>query len=107
MDWEAIGSIAEAIGSLFVLISVLYLAVQLRQNTNIVKSESHHAVTDTCNAVSTLIAQDSRMARLWRMGNAGSGNPISLSDEFRQYVARLIEEVDANHTQEVAAAGIH
>jgi hypothetical protein len=31
MNWEAIGSIAEAAGVLFVLISVLYLAVQVRQ----------------------------------------------------------------------------
>ena len=33
MNWEAIGSIGEAVGSAFVLISLLYLAVQVRQNT--------------------------------------------------------------------------
>lgn len=166
MNWEAFGSIAEAIGSLFVLISVLYLAFQVRQNTNIVKSESHHAVTDTFNSISTLIAQDSRMARLWRVGNAGLenlanedertsfgflclmymrvfetiyyqrkvgtmeeqlylaeeqtlkwgvaqpgyrdwwlSNPISFSVEFREYVARLMDEVDANRDREVATPG--
>ena len=168
MNWEAIGSIAEALGSLLVLISVLYLAIQVRQNTSIVKSESHHAVTDTFNAVSTLIAQDSRMARLWRTGNAGLenltdedeltsygflclmymrvfetiyyqrkvgtmenqlylaeeqtlkwglsqpgyrdwwlANPISFSVEFREYIVRLIDEVDANREQEVATPGTH
>lgn len=70
MNWEAIGSIGEAVGSAFVLISLLYLAVQVRQNTNTAKGASHHAVTDSFNAISTLIAQDTKMARLWRLGGA-------------------------------------
>jgi hypothetical protein len=74
MNWEAIGSIAEAVGSAFVLISVLYLAVQVRQNTNTVKGASHHAVTDSFNTISALIAQDTKMARLWRLGHAGLEN---------------------------------
>jgi hypothetical protein len=74
MNWEAIGSLAEATSVLLVLVSILYLAVQVRQNTNTVKGASHHAVTDTFNAISTLIAQNTEMARLWRLGNMGLEN---------------------------------
>jgi hypothetical protein len=74
MNWEAIGSIAEAAGVILVLVSILYLAVQVKQNTNAVKGASHHAVTDTFNAVSTLIAQNTEMARLYRLGNKGLEN---------------------------------
>jgi len=74
MNWEAVGSIAEAMGVVFVLVSILYLAVQIRQNTNAIKSGSHHAVTDSFSAVSTLIAQDTQMGRLWRLGIEGLGN---------------------------------
>jgi hypothetical protein len=51
MNWEAIGSIAEATSVVLVRVSILYLAVQVRHNNNSVKGASHHAVTDTFNAV--------------------------------------------------------
>jgi hypothetical protein len=155
MNWEAIGSIAEAAGVLFVLISVLYLAVQVRQNTVAAKGASHHAVTDSFNSISSLIASETQMARLWRLGNSGlenltedeaisfgflclmymrvfetifyqrkvgtmeeqlylaeektlmwwvpqpgykswwASNPISFSDEFREYVAELIIRLES------------
>ena len=33
MNWEAIGAIGEALGALVVVITVGYLAIQIRQNT--------------------------------------------------------------------------
>ena len=74
MNWEAIGSTAEAVSVVLVLVSILYLAVQVRQNTNTVKGASHHAVTDSFNAISSLLAQNTDMARLWRLGNMGLEN---------------------------------
>ena len=35
MDWEAIGAIAEVIGATAVIITMAYLAIQIRQNTKI------------------------------------------------------------------------
>ena len=34
MNWEAIGAIAESLGALGVIITLAYLAIQLRQNSN-------------------------------------------------------------------------
>jgi hypothetical protein len=33
MNWEAIGAVAEAVGTLAVLISLIYVAIQIRQST--------------------------------------------------------------------------
>ena len=33
MNWEAVAAIAESVGAIFVVITLLYLAVQIRQNT--------------------------------------------------------------------------
>ena len=33
MNWEAVGAIAEAIGVIAILVSLVYLAVQIRQST--------------------------------------------------------------------------
>jgi hypothetical protein len=33
MNWEAIGAIGEVLGALAVIVTLVYLAVQIRQNT--------------------------------------------------------------------------
>jgi hypothetical protein len=38
MNWDAIAALAEVLGALAVLASLVYLATQIRQNTQMVKS---------------------------------------------------------------------
>jgi hypothetical protein len=40
MNWDAIGSIAEVIGALAVLITLVYLAVQTRDNVKVMRSRA-------------------------------------------------------------------
>jgi hypothetical protein len=40
MNWEALGAIGEIVGAIAVVVTIGYLAVQIRQNT-----ESLHAAT--------------------------------------------------------------
>ena len=44
LPWDAIGAIGELIGALVVVVSVLYLAVQVRQNTSQAKLSSAQAI---------------------------------------------------------------
>jgi len=44
MNWEAIGVVTEIIGVLVVVITLAYLAVQLRQNNELLRSESRQAL---------------------------------------------------------------
>ncbi len=43
MNWDAIGSIAEVVGALAVLITLAYLAVQVRQNSTQLREATRHA----------------------------------------------------------------
>jgi hypothetical protein len=43
MNWEAIGAIGEIIGAVAVLITLIYLAMQIKQNTTSVKASAHQA----------------------------------------------------------------
>ncbi len=74
MNWLAVSSIAEAVGVIFVFISVVYLALQVRQNTHAIKASSHHAITDSFNSISALVAQDPQIGRLWRLGSEKLSN---------------------------------
>jgi hypothetical protein len=40
MNWEAIGSIAEVVGALAVLITLVYLAIQTRDNVKVMRSRA-------------------------------------------------------------------
>jgi hypothetical protein len=33
MDWDALGAIAEAVGAIAIIVSLVYVAAQIRQNT--------------------------------------------------------------------------
>jgi hypothetical protein len=56
-DWGAIGEIVSAIG---VLLTLIYLTTQIRQNTRQLRSEGHRGITDSYNAIlAQLLADDS------------------------------------------------
>jgi hypothetical protein len=59
MNWEAIGSIAELVGGLGVVASLLYLGVQIRQNTRSLRAATYESLagaTSTSNSTRTLCA---------------------------------------------------
>jgi len=47
MDWDAIGATAEAIGALAVIVTLAYLAIQLRQQNNVAKAQVHQQRADS------------------------------------------------------------
>jgi hypothetical protein len=44
MNWEAIGAISEIVGAAAVVVTLAYLALQMRQNTKQLRIESHRAL---------------------------------------------------------------
>ena len=47
MNWDAIGAIAEALGAIAVVATLIYLAIQIRQNTQATRSATRHAITES------------------------------------------------------------
>ena len=45
MNWEAIGAVGETVGALAVLVTLVYLAVQIRQNTKAVQAAAVDSTT--------------------------------------------------------------
>lgn len=54
MSWEAIGAISEIVGALAVVITLAYLAVQVRHNNDLLRSESRQTLVS--NDVTSLSA---------------------------------------------------
>lgn len=51
MNWEAIGAVSESLGTLAVLVTLIYLAIQIRQNTSQQKREELVSIQHGQNAV--------------------------------------------------------
>ena len=83
MNWEAIGSVGDAIGGVGVVVTLLYLAHQTRQNTRAVRAASFHQVADSLSGVSMAIVQDPSLVSLLTRVNSDAD---SLSpDETARY----------------------
>jgi hypothetical protein len=54
MNWDAIGAIGEVIGAIAVVATLIYLAIQIRQNNKLLRSESRQALVG--NDVTSLTA---------------------------------------------------
>jgi len=50
MNWEAIGAIGEIVGAVAVVVTIGYLAVQIRQNTRSVRDSAFQEVIHSIGA---------------------------------------------------------
>jgi hypothetical protein len=68
IDWEAMSAISQIIGSIAVVLSVLYLAIQVHQGTRVAKLAAQDAATTALRDVTRPLAENAELARIWRLG---------------------------------------
>ena len=65
MNWEAISAVAEIIGAIAVVVTLAYLAVQIRDSTQMARSATRQAIAETAMTHgSDLVADKELMAAL-------------------------------------------
>ena len=79
MNWDAIGAIAESFGAIGVLITLVYLAVQVRQNTKMIQSATFQNLSDSMSDSSRLTVEKPEILRI----ATKSGSVEELNDEER------------------------
>src|SRR3954465_3341962 len=68
MNWDAINAISQLISSIAVVISVLYLAVQLRSSTRVARVAAMDAAAGALRDVTKPLMENAELAKLWRAG---------------------------------------
>ena len=68
MNWEALGAIGEIVGAAAVVITLIYLAVQLRQNTRAVEHAIHRGAFEDGQAWLYRLIENKELADLYRAG---------------------------------------
>ncbi len=61
MNWEAIGAIAEIVGAAAVVITLAYLAIQIRNGTRVARSATRQAIAEMSMSMGTDLVADKEL----------------------------------------------
>jgi hypothetical protein len=68
MNWEAIGAVGEVLGAIGVITTLVYLAVQIRQNTESQRTDSYARALDRVTALQARMSENSAFASILLRG---------------------------------------
>lgn len=68
MNWDAVGALAELLGAIGVIVTLFYLALQVRQNTKTVKAATELETGRLWSDVHGRVAHSPDMAAIWDRG---------------------------------------
>ena len=95
MDWDAVGAIAETVGAIAVIASIVYLATQIRSNSAIARAASQRELLD----ISTWFAGTATDAELRRVVRAGFNDFAALSKDeqlqFHSWMHPIAAQIEA------------
>jgi len=95
MNWTAIEAVAEALGAVAVVVSLLYLATQVRHSVKQARFDAERDLTQNFVTLSLAITQDRMVADIFVRGCAGdSGLDAAQQAQFRTYMNATFKLVE-------------
>jgi hypothetical protein len=85
-DWNAISAISQLVGSIAVVLSVLYLALQVHQGTRVARLATQDAAATALRDVTKPLMENADLERIWRVGLEDIG-ALSLEERTRFFHA--------------------
>ena len=89
LNWEAIGAIGEIVGALAVVVTLIFLLIQIRhtsrsmdENSRLTKANIMKRAGDSISEFGYILGQDSQTALVWKQGC--SGEPLGEA-EYAQF----------------------
>ena len=82
MNWDAIGAVAEMLGATGVIITLGYLAIQLRQNTRAMRSSTFQQVSVSLSESAQIAAENPHLIRVLLKAES---DPEGLNEEETAY----------------------
>ena len=94
-DLGDIGNLAEAIAAIGVIVSLIYLGVQIQQNTNAIRASSYQSVADDITDFQMGLAQNSDLTRIYLTGleDLELLTPVERT-QFEYYLGMLFARFD-------------
>jgi len=103
VNWEAVGAVAELLGALGVIVTLVYLGLQIRQNTVSTRTSSYQAAVATSIELTVRVGLDSDATRILTTGCADFA-ALSTEDQNRfstlaSSIFRNFENIFYQHKQ--------
>ena len=90
MSWDAISAIAEAVGVIAIVVSLIYVSVQIKQSTEVARSAVDLELTTMGTDFHMRVAENPALARAYYMGMS---DPESLTEDEKIQLYYLIPGV--------------
>lgn len=68
MTLAEISDISQTLGSVALVVSLIFVGIQIRQNTTATQATSHHAISEALNRINLVWARDGDVTKLWLSG---------------------------------------
>ena len=106
MNWEAIGAIGELIGGAAVIATLIYLAIQLKQNTKGIRAQSYYNVVSGKNALYRELAANTELLNTLLQGIAADPPLSSVLDGQKTHLIlyAFMNEFETTYLLYVAGA---
>jgi hypothetical protein len=99
LDWTAIGAIGEFLGAVAVVMTLLYLAKQIRQNSLAVEVSALRDTTAQWNQWSGILASSPDLAEIVTRGNHSyKGLPEADAVRYGAFVQMFFDDVESYRT---------
>ena len=82
MNWDAIGAIGEIAGALVLVISLVYVGIQIRQNTRAMRYQAGQNLIDMQVRLNAMLAENSDLAGIIQLGMSGR-DALSADEQLR------------------------
>ena len=106
MNWDAIGAIGEILGAIAVVLTLFYLATQIRQSTKLARADMSKDLFLATRTATLEIAANPELGKI--MANIrGQDVDIQRQDMLYQSFFRLYEIVFTLHKQDFVDEGIY
>ncbi len=86
MNWEAIDAISQFVSSIAVVLSVLYLGIQVHRSTRVAKVAAQDTAASAVRDVTNTFMENAEMSRIWGVG-LEKLNTLSAEDQARFFHA--------------------
>jgi hypothetical protein len=83
VNWEAIGAIGEVGGAIAVVVTLVYLALQIRHSTQATRIAAYHQAQEQLWSVGAAVSTDPELANILARTFSGGIDDLSMPDRLR------------------------
>ena len=96
MNWDAISATAEVLGALAVIVTLIYLAVQLRLQNTVTKAQIEQQRADSVIQLVSVLSATENRALYTKVVMDSSLTPADLSEEENIHLSMILSPIRAN-----------